>query len=116
MDRVNTSLDSELEEWTDEAGDAIANPRDYFKRQLWVSQHDRYDELIPRVLASISHWQPQNSGFSFTYKGQIYRRERTSITSAFDDDHHVLLVTRRTGNDKSVFMTHVVDPMTWKTT
>ena len=51
--------------FTDE-GQPIEDPCSYLKSRLTFHTKERYDTLIPRIIASINRRQPNKAGFSFS--------------------------------------------------
>ncbi|KAJ5032192.1 hypothetical protein J3E74DRAFT_297011 [Bipolaris maydis] len=74
----------EEDEYSDaftEDGRRIENPHSYFKTRLNQHLEDKVASLIPRVIASINHRQPENAGFSFIHESTVFRPDRTLLTA-----------------------------------
>jgi hypothetical protein len=97
--------------WTDN-GEPIEDSCDYLRRNLLNAKRQQYNELIPRVLASINNRQPRLGGFSFHYDSHIRRPGRILITSIEHEQQKVTLVVQN--EEDQLVSIRILDPMAWR--
>jgi hypothetical protein len=97
-------------------GEPIRDIRDYLDRTLLRSVQHRYIRIVSIVLSAINGRQNALAGFSLDIDGEVWRPERTLITTIYhpQQDRSVLLVVRITTN--RAMMVHVLDSVAWLTT
>ncbi|EAT78575.2 hypothetical protein SNOG_13950 [Parastagonospora nodorum SN15] len=95
---------------------ADTNAREYVEDAIHDVFRDRYQDLIPRVLASINDRQGVEAGFSIDSDEEVQRPGRTMITTMqYAGSDHTVLLIYRIGEDRAISL-QVLDSMAWSST
>ncbi|KAH9881805.1 hypothetical protein J1614_000976 [Plenodomus biglobosus] len=103
--------------YSDEWTNGENSPCPYLQRHVLDVQRDRFQALVPRILAAVNARQPIQAGFSFHHNDRVLRPGRTWLhvmTNGQNQNHFVLLIVRIQDNQRIAL--HVMDPLTWRTT
>ncbi|EMD86295.1 hypothetical protein COCC4DRAFT_135004 [Bipolaris maydis ATCC 48331] len=107
----------EEDEYSDaftEDGRRIENPHSYFKTRLNQHLEDKVASLIPRVIASINHRQPENAGFSFIHESTVFRPDRTLLTALTQQSGRNLLLVAQVQQPEKRIRVRVLYPLFWR--
>ncbi|EUC42995.1 hypothetical protein COCMIDRAFT_102053 [Bipolaris oryzae ATCC 44560] len=94
-------------------GQSIENASDYLKTHLNQHLQDKVASLIPRVIASVNHRQPENAGFTFIHNSTFFRSGRTLLTAFTQQSGRHLLVVQIRQPDKRIRVL-VLYPLFWR--
>ncbi|KAH4015563.1 hypothetical protein HBI95_163550 [Parastagonospora nodorum] len=95
---------------------ADTNAREYVEDAIHDVFRDRYQDLIPRVLASINDRQGVEAGFSIDSDEEVQRPGRTMITTMqYAGSDHTVLLIYRIGEGRAISL-QVLDSMAWSST
>ncbi|XP_014557301.1 hypothetical protein COCVIDRAFT_97548 [Bipolaris victoriae FI3] len=113
VDEVEEEEDEYSDAFTDD-GRPIENPSSYFKTRLNQHLEDKVASLIPRVIASVNHRQPENAGFSFIHNSTVFRAGRTLITALTQQSGRHLLVVAQIRQPDQRIRVRVLYPLLWR--
>ncbi|KAJ5065038.1 hypothetical protein J3E74DRAFT_259339 [Bipolaris maydis] len=111
---VTSQEEDEYSDAFTEDGRRIENPHSYFKTRLNQHLEDKVASLIPRVIASINHRQPENAGFSFIHESTVFRPDRTLLTALTQQSGRNLLLVAQVQQPEKRIRVRVLYPLFWR--